>query len=77
LIDPPPTVIQTPIEGGGFVLEHISNLNLELQSMLLQAGINYGPPGAKQLVYFVDDLNMPKLDAYETAMPISLIRQHL
>lgn len=24
-----------------------------------------------------DDLNMPKLDAYETAMPISLIRQHL
>lgn len=42
-----------------------------------QAGINYGPPGAKQLVYFVDDLNMPKLDAYETAMPISLIRQHL
>lgn len=44
---------------------------------LLQAGINYGPPGTKQLVYFVDDLNMPKLDPYETAMPISLIRQHL
>eukprot|EP00884_Botryococcus_braunii_P010094 jgi/Botrbrau1/19086/Bobra.0077s0003.2 len=42
-----------------------------------KAGINYGPPGAKQLIYFVDDLNMPKLDAYETAMPISLIRQHL
>ncbi|KAK9817742.1 hypothetical protein WJX72_001478 [[Myrmecia] bisecta] len=42
-----------------------------------KAGINYGPPGTKQLIYFVDDLNMPKLDAYETAMPISLIRQHL
>ncbi|DBA86689.1 TPA: Dynein alpha chain, flagellar outer arm [Trebouxia sp. C0004] len=42
-----------------------------------KAGINYGPPGTKQLVYFVDDLNMPKLDPYETAMPISLIRQHL
>ena len=42
-----------------------------------KAGINYGPPGTKRLVYFVDDLNMPKLDAYETAMPISLIRQHL
>lgn len=25
----------------------------------------------------MDDLNMPKLDPYETAMPISLIRQHL
>ena len=44
---------------------------------LAQAGINYGPPGTKQLIYFVDDLNMPKLDPYETAMPISLIRQHL
>jgi dynein heavy chain len=42
-----------------------------------KAGINYGPPGTKTLIYFVDDLNMPKLDAYETAMPISLIRQHL
>lgn len=42
-----------------------------------KAGINYGPPGNKHLVYFVDDLNMPKLDPYETAMPISLIRQHL
>jgi len=39
--------------------------------------VNYGPPGTKALIYFVDDLNMPKLDAYETAMPISLIRQHL
>ena len=42
-----------------------------------KAGINYGPPGTKRAVYFVDDLNMPKLDKYETAMPISLIRQHL
>lgn len=42
-----------------------------------KAGINYGPPGTRRLVYFVDDLNMPRLDAYETAMPISLIRQHL
>lgn len=42
-----------------------------------KAGINYGPPGNRSLVYFVDDLNMPRLDAYETAMPISLIRQHL
>eukprot|EP00891_Asterochloris_glomerata_P001316 jgi/Astpho2/1316/Aster-06188 len=42
-----------------------------------KAGINYGPPGNKQLIYFVDDLNMPKLDPYETAMPVSLIRQHL
>jgi dynein heavy chain, axonemal len=42
-----------------------------------KAGINYGPRGTKQLIYFVDDLNMPRLDPYETAMPISLMRQHL
>lgn len=42
-----------------------------------KAGVNYGPPGTKHLIYFVDDLNMPKLDPYETAMPISLMRQHL
>lgn len=42
-----------------------------------KAGVKYGPPGTKQLIYFIDDINMPKLDPYETAMPISLIRQHL
>ena len=42
-----------------------------------KAGINYAPPGTKKLVYFIDDMNMPKLDKYDTAMPLSLIRQHL
>ena len=36
-----------------------------------------GPPPSQKCLIFVDDLNMPKLDPYETAMPISLIRQHL
>ena len=42
-----------------------------------KAGRNYGPPGNKKLIYFVDDLNMPQLDPYETAIPISLLRQYL
>ena len=32
-----------------------------------KAGINYAPPGTKKLVYFIDDMNMPKLDKYDTA----------
>lgn len=64
-------------------LERNTKINHVLPMQVLEAplekkaGINYGPPGTKHLVYFVDDLNMPKLDPYETAMPISLIRQHL
>jgi dynein heavy chain len=42
-----------------------------------KAGSSYAPPANRQQIYFVDDLNMPRLDAYETAMPISLMRQHL
>ncbi|NXS46386.1 DYH9 protein, partial [Balaeniceps rex] len=42
-----------------------------------KAGRNYGPPGAKKLIYFIDDLNMPEVDAYGTVQPHTLIRQHL
>jgi len=53
-----------------------------LQKMLEQplekkAGKNYGPPGQKRLIYFLDDLNMPKLDPYNTQTPIALCRQHM
>jgi dynein heavy chain len=41
------------------------------------AGRNYGPPGTKKLVYFIDDMNMPEVDTYGTVQPHTLIRQHL
>jgi len=41
-----------------------------------KAGKNFGPPGAQKLVYFVDDLNMPQLDPYDTSTAISLLRQY-
>lgn len=40
-----------------------------------KAGRNYGPPGNKKLVYFIDDLNMPEVDKYTTATPHCLLRQ--
>ncbi|KAL2088081.1 hypothetical protein ACEWY4_016909 [Coilia grayii] len=42
-----------------------------------KAGRNFGPAGTKKLIYFVDDLNMPEVDAYGTVQPHTLIRQHL
>ncbi|XP_072155544.1 dynein beta chain, ciliary isoform X1 [Bemisia tabaci] len=42
-----------------------------------KAGRNYGPPGNKTLVYFLDDMNMPEVDQYGTVQPHTLIRQHL
>ncbi|KAM7067437.1 dynein axonemal heavy chain 9 [Molossus nigricans] len=42
-----------------------------------KAGRNYGPPGNKKLIYFMDDMNMPEVDAYGTVQPHTIIRQHL
>ncbi|XP_060515880.1 dynein beta chain, ciliary [Cylas formicarius] len=42
-----------------------------------KAGRNYGPPGNKILIYFIDDMNMPEVDTYGTVQPHTLIRQHL
>uniref|UniRef100_F7AU91 AAA+ ATPase domain-containing protein n=1 Tax=Ciona intestinalis TaxID=7719 RepID=F7AU91_CIOIN len=42
-----------------------------------KAGRNYGPPGTKRLIYFIDDINMPEVDKYGTVQPHTLIRQHM
>lgn len=42
-----------------------------------KAGRNYGPPGNKSMIYFIDDMNMPEVDKYFTVQPHTLIRQHL
>ncbi|XP_072311900.1 dynein axonemal heavy chain 9 [Eucyclogobius newberryi] len=42
-----------------------------------RAGRTFAPPGSRRLVYFIDDLNMPEVDAYGTVQPHTLLRQHL
>lgn len=39
------------------VISFQKNLESQLEKKM---GINYGPPGTNKLIYFVDDLNMPK-----------------
>ena len=38
------------------ILQHVMEKPLEKK-----AGRNYGPPGTKNLIYFVDDMNMPEV----------------
>jgi dynein heavy chain len=64
----------------------IINFNFYTDSSLLQnileqglekrAGKTFAPPGKAKLIYFIDDLNMPKLDDYNTQTAIALLRQH-
>ena len=65
------------------VKDFFFKLNIEMLQRALEkplekkAGRNYGPPGSKMLVYFVDDMNMPEVDTYGTVQPHTLIRQHM
>jgi len=45
--------------------------------MVKLSGSTFGPAGGKKMVFFVDDLNLPMVDKYNTQSGISLIRQHM
>merc|ERR1719230_2330493 len=61
------------------------NMSFYTDSTLLQtmmeiplekkAGKLYAPPGKLQMIYFIDDLNMPALDNYNTQSGIELMKQ--
>ncbi|OQR88006.1 dynein heavy chain [Achlya hypogyna] len=63
------------------------NFNFYTTSAILQAamfshlekktGSNFGPPGKFRLIYFMDDLNLPEVDPYNTQSAISLLRQKM
>ncbi|CAM9207540.1 unnamed protein product [Chrysoparadoxa australica] len=46
-------------------------------SLQKKSGTNYGPVGSAKMVFFVDDLNLPAPDPYNTQSAVALIRQHL
>eukprot|EP00742_Colponemidia_sp_Colp-10_P004589 GILJ01004897.1.p1 GENE.GILJ01004897.1~~GILJ01004897.1.p1 ORF type:complete len:2544 (-),score=425.95 GILJ01004897.1:114-7634(-) len=63
------------------------NLNYYTDSATLQkfleqplekrVGRTIGPPGGRQLVYFIDDMNMPQVDKYGTQSAVQLLRMQI
>ena len=39
-----------------------------------KGGKQMGPKGKAKLIYYIDDLNMPQLDPYNTQTAIALLR---
>lgn len=54
-------------------------LQLQLESVLKKQGKTFKPlaGGDVTLLYFIDDLNMPATDPYDTQSAIALIRQSI
>ena len=51
-------------------------LQQQLESVIdKRSGRIFGPPATKKLIYFIDDLNMPKKDTFGSHPPLELIRQ--
>ena len=54
------------------------DLQPTLESVLeKKSGTRFGPVGSKRLIYFVDDMNMPKKDKYDTQSAIEIVRQYV
>lgn len=52
------------------------SLQLILESYLdKRTGRTFGPPGNRKCIYFIDDLNMPYVDEYDTQSAIMLLTQ--
>jgi dynein heavy chain len=54
-------------------------LQTMMENELVKQGNRFGPKkGSKiRLIYFIDDLNMPQLDLYNTQTAIAFLRQHV
>lgn len=72
-----PQVMQAAIVNFNFYTTAASLCSTMSISLEKKVGSQYGPPGNARLVYFMDDLNLPEVDPYNTQSAIALLRQHM
>ena len=65
-----PVTINFSAQTGAKRTQEIIEANLEKKGK-----VKLGAPAGKKVVFFIDDLNMPKLDTYGSQPPIELLRQ--
>lgn len=71
---------------GNYAVEKVS-LNFYTTSEMLQSilekplekktGRTFGPPAGKNMIYFIDDMNMPEVDKYGSVQSHTIIRQFM
>ncbi|KAA0166994.1 hypothetical protein FNF28_02917 [Cafeteria roenbergensis] len=69
-------LVSTTINFNFFTDSRTLQTNLEAP-LEKKTSTTFGPPGTVKMVYFVDDLNLPEVDPYNTQSAIALLRQHV
>ena len=72
-----PQIMQAATVNFNFYTTAASLFNTMSLPLEKKVGSQYGPPGNARLVYFMDDLNLPEVDPYNTQSAIALLRQHM
>ena len=72
----PPEYTSVTIKMNHFTTSEQLQASLE-QSVEKKAGRTFAPIGSKQLIYLVDDMNMPAQDSYDTQPALELLLQHI
>ena len=39
-----------------------------------RSGVTFAPPAGKRMIYFIDDMNLPEMEAFGTQNSLSLLR---
>jgi len=53
------------------------DLQITMEQPLQKSNVRWGPPGTLKMVYFIDDMNMPFKDKYDTQSAVELVRQYV
>ena len=72
----PEEVIFQPINFSFYTTSDVCYANM-CAPLEKKMGVTFGPPGNRRLVFFLDDVNLPMVDAYGTQRAIELCRQQI